>query len=359
MLLSSVGPATAQVFENEPPTIVSASVSPATLPHQGGTVTVSAVVVDDVGVSSVYAEVVGPDSTRYIELASSDGSTFTGQVVIGPNFTDSSVNYSVFVGAEDTNGETAYEGAGDIEVDAQPQFDEAPAVSDPSVEPRELPSVGGPVTIEVTATDNRGISEAYAEVTLPDGGGAYVPLEPISASRFRGFFDVPANTTAESEQYSFLLTALDDIGQSGSVDGGVVTVAPAVPDSKELQVQPAGLDFGQVEVRKQQRLTVTLRNAGEQGSGSIAGVVQAPRAPFALSGNGRGDIPFELEAGESRILVVRFRPTSPGNFVDELIITTADQQEERVALSGTGVQKPRTGPPEWVKSFVRWVLTRR
>lgn len=127
--------------------------------------------------------------------------------------------------ASDTNGALTIELIGDVQVAAQPQFDEAPAVSDPSVEPRELPASGGTVTIGVSASDNRGISSVEAAIVLPDGGSVAVPLEPISSSRFEATFTAPVNSGTTPQQYAIQAVAYDDIGQWDSVDAGIVTVA--------------------------------------------------------------------------------------------------------------------------------------
>jgi hypothetical protein len=213
--------------EDLPPIVTNGVVSPGSLPHVGGTVTISVDVTDDVGITTVYADVYAPDgSLQSVQLLASGLTTYSGSVSIGPNFTDEAASHSVWVQASDTNGALTIELIVDVQFDAQPQFDEAPSVSDPSVEPRELPAAGGTVTISVTASDNRGISSAEATIALPDGGSVVVPLEPISFSRFEGTFTAPANSGTTAQQYAIQAIAYDDIGQWASVDAGVVTVAP-------------------------------------------------------------------------------------------------------------------------------------
>ncbi|HEY6779471.1 MAG TPA: hypothetical protein VI111_00870 [Thermoleophilaceae bacterium] len=209
------------------PIVSNGTVTPSSLPYLGGVVAISADAVDDFGITMVYAEVLGPDGgPQSVQLIQSGPTTYSGSVAIPPNFTDSVASYSVNVQASDTNGATDTQPAGEVSVDAQPQFDEAPIVSDPTVQPRALPTTGGPVTIRANASDNRGVSEVYATITLPDGGSATVPLEPISSSQFEGVYSAPANTGTTAKQYAIEITALDDIGQPGSVDAGFVSVAP-------------------------------------------------------------------------------------------------------------------------------------
>lgn len=218
----------AEPGEDAPPVVSNGSVVPSSLPYLGGTVTISADVADVDGVTSVYAELSGSDgSYQAVTLSPAGGDAYSGTAAIGPNFTDTPASHGVSIVAEDVNGHSTSEGIGEISVDAEPQFDEAPIASDPSVEPRELPAAGGAVTIGVTATDNRGISEVGATVSLPGGGSAAVTLEPISSSRFEGTYVVPPNTGTTPQQYAIEITAYDDIGQPGTVGAGTVTVAAA------------------------------------------------------------------------------------------------------------------------------------
>jgi hypothetical protein len=224
----AVGPAlaAAQADDNEPPVVFNGKATPGSLPYQGGTVTISVDATDDVGVASVGATMYGSDGGfQSVQLIYTGGTSYSATVALGPNYTDSSVNYSLEIMAMDAEDGSTLEFFNGVDIDAQPQFDELPAVSDPSVAPRSLPAAGGVVTIQATATDNRGISDVYARVTAPGGGTTDVPLEGISSSRFEGTYTAPANTGLTSSQYAISITATDDIGQQDSIDAGNVTVA--------------------------------------------------------------------------------------------------------------------------------------
>ena len=205
------------------------------LPFEGGQVTISIDVLDDLGVAMVYADVFeSGGSGQSVQLFPSvihpsGWITYSGSGVIGPELQRHTRQLRRRVQAWDTNGATASAVAGEINVDAQPQFDEPPTVADPTVDPRDLGSAGGPVTIAVTAYDLRGISEAYATISPAAGATSYVPLDPISSSRFQGVLNVPANTGTAAVQYAIEITALDDIGQPASVDAGLVDGGRAVP----------------------------------------------------------------------------------------------------------------------------------
>jgi hypothetical protein len=214
--------------EDTPPTITSVTIAPASLPSTGGEVTITVDAVDDFGIVSASAQVTSFFGSQGVTLLQTGPTTYSGTVQIGPNYSEEPLSHLVEVQLTDTNGALTFEIVGDVNVDAQPQFDEPPIVSDPSVEPRELPAAGGPVTFRVSAWDLRGITYAYARVTDPNGGLTDVELIPISSSQFEGTFDAPGNTTSTAQTYSVTMTAQDDIGQESFVDGGQFTVtAPA------------------------------------------------------------------------------------------------------------------------------------
>ena len=120
---------------------------------------------------------------------------------------------------------------------------------DPSVTPTSLPKSGGPVNLAVSAWDLRGISEAYASIAGPAGASYNVPLEPISADRFTGVFNAPANTGIFPAYYEIEFSAIDDIGQQTIVSGERVTVAARptgqlkiTPGDSQLREGQAGQD---------------------------------------------------------------------------------------------------------------------
>jgi hypothetical protein len=113
--------------------------------------------------------------------------------------------------------------------------------------------------LSVSASDLRGISEAYAVVTGPAGATTHVVLNPMSADRFQGVFNASANTGVSPAQYSVLFVALDDIGQPGTVDGGVFEVAVIPVPTGQLKIDPS-LTFGSVKIGGRASKTIKLRN---------------------------------------------------------------------------------------------------
>ena len=337
------GAAVAQEPDN-PPIITNTSVVPSSLPFEGGQSVITADVLDEIhSAPMVYADVFeSGDSGQSVQLLPAvihEGGliTYSGVVSVGPNYTDSPVSYGVVVQATDFNGGIDSEVAGEITVDAQPQFDEPPTVSDPAVEPRQLASAGGAVTIAVSAFDTRAVSEVYATVELPAGGTANVPLQGVSSSRYEGVFTAPANAGTVAMQYAIEITALDDIGQPASVDAGVVTVAPPLPVAQgRLTITPATLGFGTVAVGRSASRWVVLRNSGRRSSAPIRGMLVAPAAPFSLRAADTQGMTFSLRGGAVKLVRVDFRPTSAGRQQGAVAVRRLDGGQPNLALRLTG-----------------------
>lgn len=154
VVLLALVPAAASADDN-PPFINSASFSPADLPSSGGTVTVTASVVDDVGVGEVHADVSGDVNTSVV-MTHAGSDNWSGTFEVPPNSTDLQQAFFVEVYATDSNGALAELFAGQGSV-AQPMpLDEPPVVLDPSVTPVSIPYTGGNVSLGVTARDAGG-----------------------------------------------------------------------------------------------------------------------------------------------------------------------------------------------------------
>lgn len=346
----ALAPAVAGAQEeiDAPPVVTNVTASPSSLPAEGGLVTIFADASDENGgVTWVQAEVTGPFGGPETVLMgfTGVGQTYSGSLTIPANFTDSQMDYSIVVQAIDLGGNSTWEGGGGITVDAAPQFDERPIVSDPSVAPRDLPSAGGSSTIRVTASDDRAISEVYATVTRPDGSTTNVPLDGVSSSQFEGVFTAPANTLTTAAQYAIEVTALDDIGQGASVDAGLVTVAaaPPLPSPAKLTVNPGKLSFQTIRVGDRGRESIVVRNTGGRSAGTVRGTVAVSGAGFTLVGAGPTGTAFALRPGESKAIKVEFRPASPGRYAGTVTIRRNDGAQPGLAvrLSGQAIPKRR------------------
>src|SRR4051794_19541892 len=150
--------AVAQDPIDTPPVVTNVRAEPSSLPAEGGLVTIFADASDDNGgVTQVQAQVTGPFGGPEIVLMdfTGVGQTYAGSLTIPANFTDTLMSYSVVVTAIDLNGNsTPGRGSGVPAAAAPPPVDQPPVVAAPWVEPRPLPSGGGPATIRATVTDD-------------------------------------------------------------------------------------------------------------------------------------------------------------------------------------------------------------
>ena len=335
-LLLLTAPAAAQDL---PPVVTNGQVNPSTLPSNGGTVTVTADVHDDISVFSVGANAYGPGSflSAPMLLTDGDAGTYSGTLEIGPNFAEEPVSHAIEVVAVDGTSGTTMAFVGDVEVAGNPPFDEKPVVWDPSVTPTSLPTSGGPVSLAVSAWDLRGVSDVSASITGEAPGEAYsVPLEAIGADRFTGVFDAPANTSIFPKHYEVEFLASDDIGQQTVISGERVTVA-ARPTGR-LEIRPGDRDFGKVRRGRSAQRTIVVKNVAAKGTQPIAGLLQTSGAPFFLGGTTAPLVTFTLKPGESRTYQVEFRPTSLGAFAGRVNVVRSDygQPGLHVPLSGRG-----------------------
>ena len=212
--------------------IADPTAAPASLPPEGGMITISADVTDVDGIASVFATLSSSDGfTDSVALLPTGQTAYAETYGIPGNASNDPVNWTIEIWAEDGVGLQSSAFTGGVEVAGQPQFDEPPTVWDPSVSPTSLPSAGGAVTIAVNASDLRGIAASAAAVTASDGTTSFVDLQPISADRFEGTFDAPANPSTEPVTYTVIASAQDDIGQETRIDAGTFVVAgqPAAP----------------------------------------------------------------------------------------------------------------------------------
>jgi len=342
--------------EDRTPTIGGGQVNPATLTYEGGTIVLTGEVEDDCGIRSVHGEVVNEGFASFFEMHPVGPGSFVtatlyrGEAQLPPNYQESPVYYVAVMEAEDTNGSIEHAFSGEVEVAAAPAFDEAPYVSNATLSPRALGSAGGLVTIGADASDNRSVASAFAIVTLPDESQREVPLEPVSSQHFEGTFLAPANLGAAPEEYSVVVYAGDDIGQTGSESAGSFTVAaPVAPlPSGELVVQPSTTrSFGRVKVGDVSTRRVVVRNTGRRGTAPVAASIAVSGAPFSIQGAAGGKIEFVLEAKETRSFTIEFKPLAAGPATGSVTVARTDGAQPSVSSSLTGVgAEPRGRSPK-------------
>jgi hypothetical protein len=231
LLLSADRAAADGEGEDTPPQILFGSVTPSYLPSSGGNVQIQVEIVDDVGVQMTTAQVYGSDgSYQAIQLYEGFSNNYFGTLEVPENTSEGTMSYSVEVQAYDTYNAYVNTTIGEVQVEGQPQFDEAPWVSTTEMYPSVLPAEGGAVTIRAEAGDNRGLSGIYGLVTAPDGTSTEVAMYALDFSHFEGTFNAPANTGSLATEYVVEVIVQDDIGQESRATAGTVTVeAPPPP----------------------------------------------------------------------------------------------------------------------------------
>jgi hypothetical protein len=326
--------------DDNPPTISSPGVSPTSLPTDGGEITIQAQIDDEIGVAFAWAEIRGSNGASDTALLTSDaGDQYSGTYDMGPDYTDAPITYTVTIHARNTdNDEVELPVPGTVTVAP----DAPPTASDPSVSPRALPSGGGPVTIEATATDDRMVY-VYATITLPDGTTQQLNLDADDSSRFRGTFTAAANTSTSTAQYGVTITAQDNVGHQVTLDDGSFTVAAKPAPSAGLLVAfPRRVSFGLVPVGRSSRRVITIVNFSPRTSGPIKGTIALAGAPaFSIVGAGSSGVSFTLARGQAKSVTVAFKPAAPGTQTGSLHITRADggQPDLAISLAGSGVRR--------------------
>lgn len=336
-LLVTARSAAAEPEEESPPVISNGLISPWNLPLTGGEVEIRADITDDGSVDTAYAELIGSDGNLLgVTLEGTGGNGYAGHTVVPANNSEWPVYYSVWIGAMDNEGRFVSEVIGDLEVQAAPPFDEAPYLSEPSVSPTLLPAAGGGVTIQATASDNRSVSEVFATIQPPGGSPFQTVMEPISFNRFQAVQEIPDNLGASAQQYGVTITAVDDIGQSTTIDAEDVTVAGYVP-SGPLTVNDTQRHFGIVPVGGHSRRWLFIRNAGHKGSPRVEVRLDVSDSPFALPGKVK-TLTIKVPAATTRRIGLHYWPTEPGRHLGLLSLRRTDgAQSIDVGLVGRAV----------------------
>jgi hypothetical protein len=330
--------------EDTPPTITNGVLSPSYLPHEGGNVQISVDIIDDDGVHMTTAQVFGSDGTyQAIQLYQGNQDTYYGTLEVPANYSDSPLSYGVEVQAYDTNNAFASTSIGEVQVEGVPQFDEPPYVSNAQLTPQYLPSSGGTVTISTEASDNRGISSVFAQVSLPGGGSTEVPLQAVSSSLYEGSFEAPANLGPLAAEYLVEVVAQDDIGQESRLSPGTIVVEapPQVPSTGLLEAWPNPRSFGSVSLGKESQRLVFVRNVTPGGEPVEATARLAGSLAFSLPGAPPEGIQLTLAAGEKRAFLIEFRPTSAGEQSALLQLVRGDGGQPGLSVELTGRGKAR------------------
>lgn len=332
--------------DSTPPTITNGVLSPSSLSNEGGNVQISVEILDESGVHMTTAQVYGSDgSYQAIQLYEGFEDNYFGTLEVPANYSESAMSYGVEIQAYDLNNNFNQSSIGEVQVEGQPQFDEAPYISMTEMWPQFLPSTGGTVTITAEAGDNRGLSAAFATITPVSGGAsAEVGLNAVSSNRFEGTYEVPANTSTLAAEYLVEVVVQDDIGQEARAGAGTITVeaAPPPPSAGLLELTPGERSFGSVALGKTAQRVVFVRNLPRRGGEPVAATARvAGSSDFSIAGAPTGGLHFVLAPGEKRAITVTFHPTAAGQHSGLLEIVRDDglQSGLSVPLSARATAK--------------------
>lgn len=325
---------------DNPPIITGGVVTPSSLGWEGGQVDISATVIDDYGLSMVYATIYGPDGAPYsTQLIPSGTDQYSGSITAPPNTTNEPRQYGVEVVATDWASGTDTKVIGSVDVEAQPVFDQDPYVWDPTVTPRDVPASGGTVEIGVDASDDHSVAVVLASIEL-DGytfPPTWIELVPDSATHFSATFPVPANTTPNPKAYRVKILVADDIGQEVSVDAGVYTVrGAATQPAGLLSLSPTWSLLGPIRVGAKTRTLFTVRNTGKVGGPTVAGSATVSGTGFSIVGVAGGEQPLAIEPGGSAQVLVQFSPARSGIRNGKLTIRRADGKQRSLVATLVG-----------------------
>lgn len=327
--------------EEAPPVITEAKATPSSLPWEGGTITITAKVESDCGVT-VWGEITSTEGGYYpfemlpTEESSNDNPrTYRAEFGAPPNYQEWEVGYQVTISAMDVEEafpEPAY--AGETTVAGLPPFDEAPYVSGADVTPRYVGTEGGWVTISADVSDTRSVAAAFAIVTLPDETQQEVWLEPVSFSHFVGHYKAPANFDPLAKKYSVVVYGEDDIGQQASESAGTFSVAGR-PGPLSAVIERTG-SFGNVTVGKTATRVVTVHNSNPAGTKWIKASLSVSGSWFSLRNAVGGKIDLAIGPGDTRRFWLDFTPTALGPATGSLTLSRADGAQPNIVLSLSG-----------------------
>ena len=181
-------------------------------------------------------------------------------------------------------------------------------------------TVGVPVSFtSAGSNDPDGTIAAY----LWDFGDGGTSIEPN-----------PTHTYTVAGTYTVSLTVTDDQGATGS-DTTTATINEAPVQEPDINLNPASLDFGMVEVGTTEIRTTTVENLGTVDLNvSMISLCDGTSVEYSWSPNA----PFTVTPGASQTVTVTYAPVDEGLDAGCLAIASDDPDENPALLnvSGTG-----------------------
>ena len=108
-------------------------------------------------------------------------------------------------------------------------------------------------------------------------------------------------------------------------------IAGVTPQPGQIDVSPAGLDFGDVNVGSSANTTLTIRNAG--GGALTVSSINIDKAQFAVTSP---SAPFTVAPGAQRMVTLRFQPTAAGRVTAAVLIGSDDPANPTVTIPVVG-----------------------
>jgi hypothetical protein len=152
-----------------------------------------------------------------------------------------------------------------------------PQITNVTVDPRQLSSAGGAVTISADVVDAGGtVATVVAVIDGPTD--ATVTLQLTTGNRYSGVWTAPSNPGPQARTYAVEIRATDAADNQGTASGGTISVAAPTPDTTapqitNIQVSPRTLPSagGPVEI------SADVVDAG--GVASVVARIQPPTGP--------------------------------------------------------------------------------
>ena len=222
--LSTIMPASGsctQANDSAPLVVTNASLTPASLPAAGGTITVTATVTAPAGhtTSYVYAAISrNGGSYTYLSLSPAAGGVYTGTYNPGGNTTTAPVTYTAaIIATNDLNLTTTVPATG---VCTQANDDSPLSIPVAAVTPATLPVAGGGLTITATVTAPAGHSVASVYATIYTGNDYYttIYLSAGADGSYTGTYNISGNSSPAPRVFTAKITATNDIGLQTTVD---------------------------------------------------------------------------------------------------------------------------------------------
>ena len=117
------------------------------------------------------------------------------------------------------------------------------------------------------------------------------------------------------------------------------STAPAGPQYPEIELTPASYDFGDIDVGDcSSEIPFILQNVGSETAEGDVYLTGDQSSQFTIT-SGSGS--FSLETGQTKIITVKFCPTSTGSKIATLTAEGLNCNSDSSSLIGMGVESPK------------------